>query len=92
MAVISFTEKLKLEQGTSLMLYRGLDGFGEPFFAYIECNKQGIERMAYDYKTNRSGVDISEYGNVVYMDFKAEPDAKAHTYLEQYYKRLAEAA
>lgn len=88
MAVISFTEKLKLEQGDSVMLYRGIDGFGESFFAYIQCDRSGVERMAYDYKTNRSGVDISEYGEVIYMDFKSEPDAKADTYLSNYFLRL----
>lgn len=92
MAVISFTEKLKLEQGTQVMLYRGIDGFGESFFAYIQCDKSGVERMAYDYKNNRSGIDISEYGEVIYMDFKAEPDARAEAFLENYHERLAAAA
>ena len=92
MAVLSFTEKLKLEQGDSVMLYRGIDGFGELFFAFIQCDKSGVDRMAYDYKVNRSGVDISEYGDVIYMDFKADPDAKAEAYLEHYYERLAAAA
>lgn len=65
------------------MTYKGITGDGAEFFAYILCNEAQVLQMRKDYetKTNRT---LSEYGEVLYIDYIDEPDAKAKDFLNKW--------
>jgi|GEM_PF-2480904 len=94
MGVLTFAEKVKLGGGECVMLYRGVSVSGKAFFAYIRAGREGIEHMHQDGLAALTR-DIGEYGDVIYMDFRAEPDAKAEAFLAGYlarYEQLLKAA
>ncbi len=88
MSALLFAEKVALERGEHVMLYRGITDDNIPFFAYLRCNKDGIEKLHHDYEVKAKDVDISTYGKIIYLDFKEEPDAQAEDYLEGYIERV----
>lgn len=89
MTVLSFTEKLKLGDSEQVMLYQGITSELQPFFAFLRCDRRGIERLHQDFEAQAKDVDINSYGQVIYLDFKAEPDDKAEGFLQAYMKRAA---
>jgi hypothetical protein len=85
MTVLSFVEKLALGDNDSIMLYRGVTLSGKNFFAYLRCDKQGVEKLRRDYMAPGAR-DLNMYGEIIYMDFLAEPDARAEDFLLRYLK------
>lgn len=84
MSKLSFTERLNMEKNDSVMLYRGRNGAGQDFFAYIVCQRGGVEKMHKDYENGATVEDISEYGEVVYLDYLVDPDEKAIAFLKEF--------
>lgn len=80
---LKFTEQIKLRGGSDIITtYRGQVADVE-FFAYIQCNKTGLELMRSDFQqgTARS---MEEYGEVLYKDAISDPDEKAEQFLQQF--------
>lgn len=66
------------------MLYRAINGDGRRFFAYIVCELNGYNKMLKDHELGAKIDDLRQYGEVIYIDFIAEPDQKAQAFLEKY--------
>jgi hypothetical protein len=92
MATFSFVEKHAHRHVSNVMLYRGKDMQGRDFFAYLDCPPEGLARLREDEEGASAMHDLAEYGDVIYLDFIAEPDAKAQTFLARYFTELAETA
>lgn len=81
--VLSFVEKVKLQTSKLVMTYRAKDERGEDFFAYILCDKKGVEQMKQDYIDQKAGA-AKDYGEVLYADFVKDPDDKAKAFLRKW--------
>ena len=66
------------------MLYRG-SGDGDNFIAYIKCNDTGKAAMLKDHEL-RKAADLSDYGEVIYLDLIPEPDLKATIFIVKWMK------
>lgn len=90
MTVLSFTDKAMLAQQGGVVLYRGVTPSGTRFFAYLYCDLKGVEMIQKDYLHQSKPRDISEYGKLIYMDFKIDPDKSAEAFLQRYVTEAAE--
>jgi hypothetical protein len=83
MTVLSFVEKVAMGQGDSIMLYRGVTMSGKNFFAFLRCDRKGMDKLKQD-SMHSEARDLNEYGEVIYMDFLSDPDKKAEEFLALY--------
>jgi hypothetical protein len=81
--VLSFVEKVKLQNSKLVMTYRARDHEGRDFFAYIFADKDGVERMKKDYFDQKAGA-AKDYGEVLYADYLKDPDEKARDFLKKW--------
>lgn len=82
---IPFTDLIQISNNNSIIRYSGTNQIGQQFFAYIKCTPDNAKLMYRDYAV-KSSRDIKEYGEVIYVDFLAEPDEKAKTFLADWLK------
>jgi hypothetical protein len=82
--ILSFDIQYHLGPDCSMVLYRGRNVSDRPFFAYLRCNRKGIELLEADFMRQASRREIGAYGAVMYIDFRPEPDARAEQFLKRY--------
>ena len=80
---LQFTDKTLLRNNFLIMTYRGKDAAGNAFFAYLRCNDDGVALLRRDY-ADAIHRTLETYGEVLYTDSLANPDAKAQTFLAEY--------
>jgi hypothetical protein len=84
---IPFTTLIKLSAHDFVVLYSGkLNGLGVDFFSYILCGKDGYIKIQRDIENKNICHNLAEYGEVIYTDFKPEPDVPAKAFLDEWLK------
>jgi hypothetical protein len=81
--MLTFIEKIKLQDSKLVLLYQGKNKQGRAFFAYFLCDAAQVRLMREDVAAGNSRV-ISEYGEMLYSDYLPEPDENATIFLREW--------